>query len=249
VNLGPIGYCARAQARFYELAYAALGVRVRRTDGLWWVDVHGPVVFPVAGTLRPDVDDDEVLERLPEHGRFVVTDAWDTLDLRSAGLRASAGDPWMLRPPGRVPDVAPVPGLRAGRARTASEVETVEATIVSSAGGLPGGFTPGSIHPAAGTLAQPDMHLFLGLLDSEPVATAMAGVDKGCLFISGVSTMPEVRGRGIASVLTAMAVGVRTDLPAALATTSLGRGVYERQGFTVVGRPTVWEPPPGVNRD
>ncbi len=238
----PVTLCAAGQARFYELAYAALGVTVRTGAGLWWAPVAGPSVFPVAGTLARDVAPAEVAARLPAGARVEVSDAWGRLDLTAWGLRPAPADPWMVRPAGPV-DVADVPGLEVLRASTPDEVLATEGTVVRAAGGLPAGFRPGTIHPGEGTLTQPDLHLLLGLLHGEPVATAMAAVGPRCVFVSGVATLPAVRGRGVAAALTAAALSAAPDRPATLCTTAQGRSVYARLGFTEVGTPTTWTRP------
>lgn len=198
-------------------------------------------MFPVAGTLRAQAAADAVLRRLPPTGRLVVSDAWACLDLAGLGLVSRPGDPWMLRSAGAaLPEIGAVPDLEILRASTPDEVRSVEATIISAAGVVPPGYRPESIHAPQGSLEQTDLHLFLGLYRGVPMATAMAAVARHVVFVSGVSTMTSVRGRGIATAMTLAAMAVAPDRPAALATTSMGRPIYERLGFEIVGRPVTW---------
>jgi len=240
VLTSPVALAAAGQARLYELLYRALGVPFGLADGLWFAGAVGPVVFPVAGTLRPDVDARAVRSRLPAAaGRVTVSDAWGRLDLASLGMSSTSGDPWMMRV-SRLVEVPPVRDLAVVRARTADQVSLVEATVVEAAGGLPSGYVPGSVHPAQASLRLADLHLFLGLLDGEPVGTAMAAVGERTVFVSGVSVIPVVRERGIGSALTAAALRVAPHLPATLRSTAAGRGIYRRLGFAVVGHPVDW---------
>jgi GNAT superfamily N-acetyltransferase len=66
----------------------------------------------------------------------------------------------------------------------------------------------------------------------------------GVLGISLVATLPDVRGRGLASRLLAVALrdGARRGLRStALVASSLGRGVYARLGYREVGGFEMWE--------
>jgi len=78
---------------------------------------------------------------------------------------------------------------------------------------------------------------FIGYLDEKPVATTLLLPDSGLVGIFGVATLPEARGRGIATAMTQKAMlegktlGYRV---ATLVATTMGLPVYEKLGFKKV---------------
>ena len=83
-------------------------------------------------------------------------------------------------------------------------------------------------------------HLFLGLVDGEPVATATAHVAAGVNHVEFVSTRASHRGRGIGAAVTWAATVAEPGLPAVLISSDDGRGVYEAMGYLPVVRWTLW---------
>jgi GNAT superfamily N-acetyltransferase len=233
--------CARADARFHELAFAAHGITVLRASGLWWVRHSAAPYFMTAGTLSASVTSSNVLARVSgEPSVSQVRDCWGRLDLTEAGFVAQVDDRWMVRPPGAPPE-ARVPGLVIRRAQTPHEVLQFERTAVLGTGdGPPRGYRDGDIHPAATTATDGDLHLFTGLLDGDPVATALAAVRPDVVMIGAVRTRPDVRGRGIGTAMTTAAVAAAPDRAAALGARSLAEPLYRRLGFVVCGRGLVW---------
>jgi ribosomal protein S18 acetylase RimI-like enzyme len=89
---------------------------------------------------------------------------------------------------------------------------------------------------------------FLGTVDGRPVATAGLMFGGGIAGVYNVATVPDVRRRGYATALTAAATGRARALGfrvAALGSSPLGRGLYERLGFreACVIREHIWRPP------
>ncbi len=242
--IDPVTACALADARFHELGYAALGIPVHQRDGVWWVRRPGPPFFLAAGTLEPSADSDAVHAAVAaEPAVTSVRDCWATLDLTPAGFTAEVDDPWMVRPTGPI-EVPAVPGLDIRRADTPEEVLVFERTAVSGTGDrAPRGHRDGALHPGGPTAGTADLHLFTGRLGGRPVATALAAVHPDVVMIGAVRTHPAVRGRGIGSALTAAAVAVAPDRPAALGARPLGVPVYRRLGFSECGRALLWRRP------
>jgi GNAT superfamily N-acetyltransferase len=233
--------CALADARFHELAFAPLGVPIRRTAGLWWGVRPAAPFFMTAGTLSPAATSAAVLARIEAlPGAQQVRDCWGRLDLTGAGFTVELDDPWMVRPPGPLPGRS-VAGLVVRRARTPQDVLLFERTGVLGTGDdPPPGYRDGDLHPASTTPTDGDLHLFTGFLDGEPVATALAAVHPAVVMVGAVRTRPDVRGRGVGTALTAAAIAAAPDRPAALGARPLGVGVYRRMGFTACGHALLW---------
>jgi ribosomal protein S18 acetylase RimI-like enzyme len=88
------------------------------------------------------------------------------------------------------------------------------------------------------------LHLFVGYADGRPVSVAGSAINHGLIEVDWVATLPEARGRGFGMALTAAAIGIAPDLPAALLSSDDGRAVYRRLGFLDLFRATVWEHAP-----
>lgn len=78
-----------------------------------------------------------------------------------------------------------------------------------------------------------------GLVDGEPVACAVAHDDGTSIGVYLVGTAIPHRGRGLGAATTAAALAALPLRPALLTATTVGRPVYERLGFTAVGRATM----------
>jgi len=75
---------------------------------------------------------------------------------------------------------------------------------------------------------------FAGLMDGRPVGSAGLSIAGGVAAVHNVATAPDLRRRGIGAAMTFAAMQAARDLGhrmVLLATTRLGRPVYERLGF------------------
>lgn len=237
-----LALCARADERFHELTYRTHGIALRRRPALWWVTEATSPVLIDAATRTPAARVADVAGALGGLRRAVtVRDTFARLDLAPHGFAPDEPEPWMVREPGSLA-VDPVPGLVVARATTPAAVLAFERTTVVGGGGLPG-HVDGAIHPAAATAATADLHAFVGRIDGEPVATALAAVAPDALSIGAVTTLPAWRRRGIGAAVTAAAVAAAPDRPATLTATPLGEPVYRRLGFRTVGTSATWHRP------
>lgn len=85
--------------------------------------------------------------------------------------------------------------------------------------------------------ATPGMAYYLGLLDGEPVATALGSLCGDSIGIFNVATLPGHRGRGFGTALSARAVHDGFDRGARLAflqASGTGESVYRSLGFSAV---------------
>lgn len=97
------------------------------------------------------------------------------------------------------------------------------------------------------TIGADGVSCFVARLDGRAVSSSLAIEIDGSVGVFGVGTLPEARGRGIGTAVTAAAVDSareRADL-AWLQASADGRPVYERMGFAVVADWDVWVLPPG----
>ena len=167
-------------------------------------------------------------------GPWIVLSAWPTPDLRDDGFSLVGHPPFMLRPIGGEAPPDP-PGLRIVEARDPSTLRDFADALGA---GYPAPDTGILAHPGLGALD--DLHLWVGYLDDRPVATAAAHRTHGCTHVEYVSTLAEVRGRGVGAALTWRAALVDPTLPSALLASDDGQPVYERMGYLRIVRMTLW---------
>jgi GNAT superfamily N-acetyltransferase len=102
---------------------------------------------------------------------------------------------------------------------------------------------------AESALLTPDtpQWLYLGLLDTIPVATAELTVGGGLVGVYNVSTAPAFRGRGIGTAMIHTPLAAAQDAghrTAILQAAPPGVGVYQRLGFASFGMVTEFKPGP-----
>jgi ribosomal protein S18 acetylase RimI-like enzyme len=100
---------------------------------------------------------------------------------------------------------------------------------------------------SAGLLRAPGFACFVADVNGRTVSSSGASEGEGSVGVFGVGTLPDMRGRGIGTAVTAAAVDSareRADL-AWLQASEDGRRVYERMGFRVIADWDVWVLPPG----
>ncbi|TML03750.1 MAG: hypothetical protein E6G36_08440 [Actinobacteria bacterium] len=72
------------------------------------------------------------------------------------------------------------------------------------------------------------------------MATAMGYRAESAVGVFGVTTVASARRRGYGAALTRAAMLTETGLPAILAPSKEGEGVYARLGFEHVGELSIW---------
>jgi GNAT superfamily N-acetyltransferase len=238
--------CAVGEAHFYAAAYRALGIAVENDGSMWWATGSAPRFFNNAGTLTAGVPEDQVvaaLTAIPGPGVLAVRDPFATLDLAPFGFRRDARETWMVRPVAPLPAaIAPVDGLEIRRARRARDIAVFERCAFANSGGLDS-YVKGALHPGEATAEEPDLHLFIGRVDGEPVATALAAVHPAVVGVQALSTHPRYRRRGIARQMMVAVIAAAPDRPTALASTPMARQLYADLGFFEAGPASDWERP------
>ena len=178
--------------------------------------------------------------------RIVVADSWDSLGLESHGFQPSpygsvvdwfwrASDSSLGGPAG-LPDGMTIEEVRGPEGL--AEYERISARGFENEERLESLGTFG-IH-AQGILDDPRMRTYVGRVDGEPVAGAMAYVTDHVVGVYGVATPPEHRRRGYGEAITRAAVGAAPDLPAWLQPSDMAAPMYRRMGFNKIGRYTAW---------
>lgn len=190
-------------------------------------------IYFAAITLRPEAPAQAVI--VAPGG---ICDTWQRLDLEPHGYRIFRQEPWFHRPPGPLRDPAP-PGLELVRVTTKAEVEELELVSVRGFGNEEATIEPGTMHPAA-VLEDPAMALFIGRVEGKPIGASMGYRTDEAVGVFGVTTIASARRRGYGAALTRAAMLTETGLPAVLAPSRLGEGVYRRLGFEQVGALTIW---------
>jgi len=87
---------------------------------------------------------------------------------------------------------------------------------------------------AYGLSQHPSVRLYLGLLNGEPVATALLFLAEGVAGLYDVATAPHARRRGIGAALSRASLRTARDLGyrlGVLQSSAMGEGVYRRLGF------------------
>jgi len=237
--------CAANCASAYASIAEAMDRPVRRWDDLWAGDLRLPSAnSPNSATLLRPMDAtgfEDVLERVrgfftEPGGGYEIWSIWPTPDLSDRGFELFMS-PAMVLPPGSDPRPAP-PELGIVEADDLARIGHAEALWIEAF--EIHGAEPGTIVDESAAQA---WRIWVGYVDSRPVATSAAHVSDGQVGIYAVATTPDARGHGYGEALTWAAIASRPDLPAALQASPMGLPVYRRMGFEQVGEFTVWEKP------
>jgi len=89
-------------------------------------------------------------------------------------------------------------------------------------------------------LQESGFHLWLGMISGQPVATAAAHIAYGVTGVYLVSTIPDMRGRGIGTALSWEATMIEPDMPATLQASSMGQPIYKKMGYSVLRKANMW---------
>jgi hypothetical protein len=229
-----VALCADAAARWHASWLTALGLRSERDADAWRALERPPLIYFAGITLRPDTPA-EAIAGAPGS----ICDPWQSLDLGPRGFRVWRREPWFYRPSGWLPDIAVPPDLEIVAVSTPAEVHEFEAVSVRGFGGEDDSIDPGRYHPPS-ILADDAMKMFIGRVDGHAVAAAMGYRTECAVGVFGVTTVASARRRGYGTAVTRAAMLPETGLPAVLAPSEEGEGVYTRLGFEPVGELSIW---------
>ncbi len=179
---------------------------------------------------------------VPPYASYVLFDAWRT-DLSAYGLTLIGHPPVMVRFAGPAPTSHPA-AAEVREVFTADELAIAERIVVD-------GYPLPDVQPMSRgdvfglTILEGQTRIWLGYLEGEPVAVAVAHHDSGVTLVQYVATLPAARGRGLGSAVTWAATLSEPDAPAMLVASDDGRGVYEQMGYHALERWSCWIRPAG----
>jgi GNAT superfamily N-acetyltransferase len=232
----------------------SIGADVAESGPLTLVAIGVPLAFFNGAFVRTSTDEPERLvaeaieffakRELPwllwvrDNEATAVLDAGRRLGLRDAG-----------GPPGMVLD--PIPGCPPPPPELTIEIATTIDALVDHASMLRDGF--GMPQPVVDQLIRPGLldesraAAFVGRVDGTPVSSSLLAVTGMTAGIYNVATPEPFRGKGYGAALTwaAVAEGARRGCThAVLQASPSGYPVYQRMGFTDIGRYVQLEGPP-----
>jgi hypothetical protein len=226
--------------RFAEAA----GGRSERDGELSLADSGGPIAFfnqaillrPLAGLDDPLLDATERFYASAPHAATLLS-LWPTPDLSERGWGLGGHPAFVARPPG--PHAPARPDVDVRLVESADDLEAVERVAVE---GYPledgRSLPPGGLLPAA--LLDSDIRYRIASIGGLPVAAAGSHAGHGVVNLCFAATLPEARRHGAWSALLWARVDEQPDLPAVAFTSDFSRPGFERLGFLVVTRFTLW---------
>jgi hypothetical protein len=232
-------------AEWIESSGLAAGHPVLRTDDLVAVDEHSAHLLLNSGILLHPLAAADVGRVLGDvlglyaggaGGPFSVFSPWPT---ELPDLEVGGHPPLMLRLP--APAAPPVPdGLEVVEVTTPDLLAEYERVLVE-------GFPLDELQPWQASVALhpsslhvPGVRMFVGLDDGRGTCGATSIVAHGVNHVEWVATLPEARGRGCGAAVTWAATLAAPDVPAMLIASEMGRPVYERMGYVVLDRWTLF---------
>jgi hypothetical protein len=239
--------------RVLQHARIIAGAAVEESDGLLLVKIGAelPPINSAFVTRVPDDPADVVARARAFFARFGV--GWSLKPVgeavaealapvaEAAGLTPGETMPSMLLWPlvGEVPDL---PGLTIERVADQAALRLFRQT---SAGDEDSIAVYELLYPPA-VLAAPGLALYLGFLDGRPVATSVRITAGEIAGIGGVSTLPEVRRRGIGAAMTwraALDGRAQGCIASYLQSSAMGYHVYQQMGYRHVLDHVQWDAP------
>ncbi|MEZ5142836.1 MAG: GNAT family N-acetyltransferase [Acidimicrobiales bacterium] len=231
-------------AAWHDASLAALGVVSDPTPDWWRAAQTQPSIYHSAVSRRRGsgiADRRRLVADLGDwadgNGTYLsVCDSFGELDLRPLGIAHRARAPWFHRvatADDPLPPVPSIPGLRIDRVADVEDLVAFERTVVRAYGARPP-VSDLDIH-APGILADPAMDLRLARLDGAAVGVGMGYRAAGLVGVYGIGVVPEARGLGIATALTAAVLAGSARLPAVLQPSPAAEGLYRRLGFAAAG--------------
>jgi len=232
----------------WELLARIMGQRWQRSRDMWCADTGLPGAFFNRATIINPSPTRYVGTRIMEFYAdspicsYAILDPSQNLDLSELGMHLF--EPYselacMARPPGGVRPPLPEE-LEIFRVEDKRTLRWFESIIVES-------FSISDLQPMVSRgifnvaiLQELGFRLWVGMVSGQPVATAAAHIAYGVTGVYLVSTIPDMRGRGIGTALSWEATMTEPDMPATLQASSMGQPVYKKIGYRVMSKANMW---------
>jgi hypothetical protein len=235
-------------AGWHDLMLRGLGHRTEYLDGAWLTPDHVPAIFFAAIGVRPGASTEAVANGPTRHAWIAACDPWSDLQLDACGFSVEGEHAWMVRAP--TPPQASAPpttdgspdGLRVERVLDSAGLADFELASALGFGSPP---QPPFTWHAPAVLNDPRLVLWRGRLGDRTVSTSMSFVDAGVVGVYGVSTIPDARHRGYATVLTGAALGADPGVPSVLQPSSMAEPLYRSLGYERFTSFRTWVRPAG----
>lgn len=237
-------------AAMLENQPARMGGRVTRTDRLAVADTGSPVVYVNGATLLEPLSPDRVDEVVAQveagfagpGGGYLLWSAWPTPDLGRYGFTGPALAPLVAGPPGLEPPRRPPRDVEVVEATDAGALAEVERVLAR------GYRVAALLHAPPGMLYDErvlggSVRFWLARADGEAVACAASCTAHGVLGFYNVATVPEQRGRGYGTAVTATAIAADPTLPCVAQSSPEGLRVYLAMGLRELAPFTIWTRP------
>jgi hypothetical protein len=188
-----------------------------------------------------------VADVVPRLAPALLISPFSTPDLSGRGWQLVGHPPLMVRLPGEAAAPSLPAALHIDEVVDQPGLEVFERTLVD---GYPspeqqpyewGGFLHERVLGGAS-------RFWVGFVAGRPVATAASHTAAGVNNVEFVATVAGERGRGYGAAVTWAATTADPSLPAVLIASDLGRPVYERLGYVLLTRWTLWLRPPVPDR-
>jgi hypothetical protein len=238
------------QGEVNEFLALACGGRTDRPDGVFLADARSAIPYYNQAILtrpvlqRGDGVLDEVESFFAGSPRVcTLLSMWPTPDLASRGWQLVGHPAFVVRPAGSRVGGDDAPGVAIRTVESiadlaAAERVAIEGYPIDEARDEP----TGSVLPPE--LLGSDLSIRLGLLDGAPVAIGNSCTKHGVVNLCLGATLPSARRRGVWEALVWARVGSAPDSPAVAYTSDYSRPGFQRMGFLVVSRFTLWARPP-----
>ena len=244
-------------ADWTDCSVRAFGISTARTKSLWWRKRgHAPIYLP-AIIVDGQTADDELFSELRSVEEvwastgFDLYECWGKRDLSQIGFEQRWKNPWYLRSPGGIAEVALPAGLSIEIVTTGDQLAEFERASWE-------GFEepeeeaevafrdrqPLDWH-ARSTLDVAGMYYLVARLDGQVVAGVIAHVTQDMVGIYGLSTLSRFRRRGYATALVRASVALRSDLPSGgiLPRSAYSSHLHQYRGSGEPGEIAVWKKP------
>ena len=175
----------------------------------------------------------------PDLGEYLEDQGW----IHAATLTGMAMDLLALEEPASLP-----PGLTISQVNNADTLVTW-CQIMTSVSEFPDFAAEAwwEMYRDIGMIEHPQWQLYIGSLNGTPVSTSSLFLGAGVAGIHAVTTLPEYRGRGIATAMTypplldARNEGYRVGV---LFSSEMATGIYSKMGFQEYGQGNIymWQP-------